>query len=107
MTNSSQSDSSIRFVVIHTPGPSWQYGIDFREQPGVQEHVVHYQQLFQEGKLYLGGPFLIPDSGGMMVTTKGVTHDEIVAFATADPAVQSGLLLYEVRPWYLAMDHAA
>lgn len=98
---------SSRFVVFHTPGPAWQAGVDFRQQPGVQEHVSHYAQFHQQGKLELGGPFLIPDSGGMMVTTKEVSHEEIEAFAAADPAVRSGLLRFEIRPWYTAMESTA
>ena len=41
----------------------------------------------------------------MMVATKEVTHEELDAFAAADPAVQSGLLVYEIRPWLTAMEH--
>jgi uncharacterized protein YciI len=98
---------SSRYVVFHTPGPTWESGVDFRQQSGVQDHVAHYRQLYQQGKLELGGPFLIPDSGGMMVTTKGITYDEIEAFAAADPAVKTGLLRFEMRPWYTAMERAA
>jgi uncharacterized protein YciI len=94
----------IRHVVIHTPGPTWLYGVDFRQQPGVGDHVQHYFQLYEQGKLEIGGPFLIPDAGGMMVTTKSVSREEIEAFAADDPAVKSGLLKYEVRPWYNPMD---
>ena len=95
----------IRYVVIHKPGLKWQYGVDFRQQEGVGEHVQHYLKLHEQGKLELGGPFLIPDMGGMMVATKDVTQEEIEAFAAADPAVQSGLLIFEVRPWMTAMEH--
>ena len=95
----------IRYVVIHKPGPKWQYGVDFRQQEGVGEHVQHYLKLHEQGKLELGGPFLIPDMGGMMVATKDVTQEEIESFAAADPAVQSGLLIFEVRPWMTAMEH--
>ena len=95
------------FIVFHTPGPAWLPGVDFRQQPGVQDHVRHYSLLFEEGKLELGGPFLSPDSGGMMVTTKGVTREEIEAFAASDPAVMSELLLFEIRPWYTAMERGA
>jgi len=94
----------IRYVVLHKPGPSWQHGIDYREQPGVGEHVQHYLKFHQQGKLELGGPFLVPDLGGMMVATKDVTQAELEAFAAADPAVQSGLLVYEVRPWMTVME---
>jgi uncharacterized protein YciI len=93
-----------RYVVFHSPGPSWQYGVDFREQPGVREHVEHYGRFHEEGKLELGGPFLVPDSGGMMVATKDVSLEELEAFAAADPAVQAGLLHFEIRPWYTAME---
>ena len=103
---SNQTAPSGRYVVFHTPGPAWQIGVDFREQPGVQDHVKYYVKLYEQGKLELGGPFLVPDAGGMMVTTKEVTWEEIEAFAAADPAVQSGLLLFEIRPWYTAMERA-
>ena len=42
-----------------------------------------------------------------MVTTKGVTHEEIKAFADSDPAVQAGLLQFEIRPWYTPMERMA
>jgi uncharacterized protein YciI len=93
----------MRFVVFHSPGPNWQYGVDFREQPGVIDHVMHYRGLFEQGKLEIGGPFLVPDAGGMMVTTSDVSREEIESFASADPAVQAGLLQYEIRPWYTPM----
>ena len=95
----------IRYVVLHKPGPKWQYGVDYREQAGVGEHVQHYMKFHEQGKLELGGPFLLPDMGVMMVTTKDISREEIEAFAAADPAVQSGLLLIEIRPWMTAMEH--
>ncbi len=95
---------SIRHVVFHTPGASWRVGVDFREQPGVQDHVAHYAGLHEQGKLELGGPFLMDDGGGMMVTTPDVARDEIEAFAASDPAVQRGLLEFEIRPWYVAIE---
>lgn len=95
----------VRYIVIHKPGPTWQYGLDFREQDGVGQHVQHYLKLHEQGKLELGGPFLIQDAGGMMVATKDVSEAELEAFAASDPAVQTGLLVYEIRPWLTAMEH--
>ena len=94
----------VRFVVFHQPGPEWQYGIDFREQRGVAEHVQHYLDFFNQGKLEMGGPFLIPDAGGMMIPARSVTQEEMEDYAAADPAVKSGLLVYKIRPWLTAMD---
>ena len=104
---SNPSAPRVRYIVIHQPGPKWQYGIDFREQPGVGQHVQHYLKLYEQGKLELGGPFLIQDAGGMMVATKDVSEAELEAFAASDPAVQAGLLIYEIRPWLTAMEHEA
>ncbi len=94
----------LRHVVIHSPGEAWQQGVDFREQPGVMEHVQHYAKLHADGKLLMGGPFVESDSGGMMVATEDVTKDELVAFANQDPAIQSGLLIFQVKTWYTPME---
>jgi len=96
---------SVRYVVFHKPGPQWQHGVDFREQGGVGEHVQHYLKLHEQGKLELGGPFLLQDAGGMMVAAKDVSQEELDAFAASDPAVEAGLLIYEIRPWLTAMEH--
>ena len=96
----------IKHVVFHSPVANWQYGVDFREQPGVMEHVKHYAKLHEEGKLFKGGPFTDPDSGGMMVAAEGVSREELEAFAAADPAMASGLLTYQVKTWYIPMSAA-
>jgi uncharacterized protein YciI len=70
----------------------------------MEHHVRHYAGLYEQGKLEIGGPFLDPDAGGMMVGTPGVSRAELEAFAAADPAVASGLLEYDVREWYVPMN---
>ncbi len=97
----------IRCVVFHRPGPTWQPGKSLFEQQGVREHVEHYRKLLTAGKLALGGPHLDQQGGGMMITTSGTSEDEIRQFAAEDPAVKSGLLVYEVRPWLVGMSQGA
>jgi uncharacterized protein YciI len=92
-----------RFVVFHTPGPKWQAGKTLFDQPGVMEHVGHYNKLLEAGKLGLGGPHLDQKGGGMMIPSAGVSEAEISAFAADDPAVKSGVLRFEVRPWLIGM----
>ena len=94
---------NLKHVVFHSPGEAWLTGVDFREQPGVMDHVQHYAKMHQDGKLFIGGPFVDADSGGMMVATKEVSREELKTFAAADPAIQSGLLTYEIKTWYIAM----
>jgi uncharacterized protein YciI len=94
----------VRFVILHTPGPKWKYGVDYRQQEGISEHIQHYAKLHEQEKLQLGGPFLVADMGGMMITTRGLAREEIEAFAAADPAVKSGVLNYQIRPWMTVME---
>ena len=101
---SNSTPRPVRYVVFHKPGPKWQYGVDFGEQEGVGEHVQHYLKLHKQGKLELGGPFLLQDAGGMMVATKEVSQEELETFAASDPAIKAGLLIYEVRPWLTVME---
>lgn len=103
----SRVTQNTRYVIRHRPGPIWEPGLDFRQQKNIEGHVNHYAQFHAQGTLELGGPFLIPDTGGMMVTVKGVDPEELDAFAKADPAVQSGLLEYSIFPWYTAMERNA
>lgn len=97
----------IRFVVIHSPGPRWDAAKSMFEQDGVQAHVDHYRQLLRLGKLMAGGPFLDDRGGGMMIPAPGVPEQEIRQFAQDDPAVRSGLLRAEVRPWLIGLQQAA
>jgi len=98
-----ESMKDIRYVVVHSPGPAWKQGAPMFEQPGVQDHIDHYRKMYAEGKLVLGGPFLDGGAGGMMIPEAGLSEAEIRAFAEADPAVKSGLLKAEVRPWMIGM----
>ncbi len=93
----------VRFVVVHAPGPRWDHSKSLFEQDGVQAHIDHYRQLHAAGKLAWGGPFLDGGAGGMMIAAAGLAEEEITTFALADPAVRSGLLKAEVRPWMIAM----
>ncbi|MEM7032369.1 MAG: YciI family protein [Chloroflexota bacterium] len=94
---------NVKHVVFHYPGPNWQDGVDFREQPDIMEHVAHYAEFLKAGKLSLGGPFTDPDSGGMMIADADVTREELEQFAASDPTVQKGLLKFAVKTWYVAM----
>jgi uncharacterized protein YciI len=95
----------LKHVVFHSPGPNWIAGLDFRKQPEeiVMKHVQHYAKFHEQGKLFSGGPFTDPDSGGMMIAADGVTREELEEFAASDPAVHAGLLNFDVRTWYVAM----
>lgn len=88
-------------VLLHTPGPQWQDGVSFQDQPGVGLHVQYMAGLLQQGLLVMGGPFL-DDTGGMMIS-RAQTIEDALRIANKDPAVTSGLLRVTVRPWMVPM----
>jgi uncharacterized protein YciI len=92
-----------RYVVVHRPGPNWKAGVPAFEQAGLQAHVEYFASLLKAGRLTMGGPFMDEASGGMMIPEAGVSESEIRTFAAQDPAVKSGLLVFEVRPWMPAL----
>lgn len=98
-----QPARDVRYVVLHRPGPAWVAGKPLFEQAGLAEHIAHYRQWQQQGKLVLGGPYMDATAGGMMIPEAGLSETEVREFAAADPAVKSGLLLAEVRPWMIGM----
>ena len=66
MSSTGTRMQDIRFVVIHRPGPQWDAGKPIFEQAGLAEHIAHYRQWLQQGKLMAGGPFLDGDPAAGM-----------------------------------------
>ena len=94
----------LRYVVFHRPGPTWKPGAPIFEQDGIGGHIEHYRAWLEAGRLEMGGPFVDEAAGGMMISTADTPEDDIRAHALADPAVASGLLEVEVRPWIVGMN---
>jgi hypothetical protein len=80
-------------TVQHWPGPSWQPGVPFREQPGVERHFATMRCWLEDGVLLLGGPYL-DDGGGGMVITSYPTLGAAVTAVNADPAGPRRTLRY-------------
>ena len=92
----------LRFVIQHRPGPKWVPNLDFNEQPMVKTHVQYWRTCFYENKLALGGPFL-DGSGGMVLCHANLSLEDVERMAENDPAVQNGLLFFEIKQWFIAM----
>lgn len=92
-------------VLFHRPGATWQPGVPFREQPGVERHQGFMRRLDDEGLLVFGGPFLDEESGGMVVL-RARSFDEASRLAQTDPSIEAGLLTVRVRPWLVPMRNA-
>lgn len=96
-----KAEETVYYVIVHSPGDAWKPGVDFREQPGVMDHVQYMAQFLEKGTLVMGGPFL-DNSGGMMVL-QAPSREAAEQIAYNDPTVKNGLLKATVKPWFVAM----
>ena len=67
----------------------------------IQEgHMAHIMQMARDKKLVLAGPFL--DNGDLrgIFVLNVASMDEALELTNEDPAIKSGTLIMEIRPWY-------
>lgn len=95
------NQSSLYYVLFHSPGDKWLKEISFREQPGIMEHVQYMSSFLKDKTLLIGGPF--PDDTGGMMIIRAESKEAAESIAFRDPAVKNELLKVSVRPWIAAL----
>ncbi len=93
-----QEQKKVTYLVIYRPGPAWLVGKSVLEQP-LKEHGKYMLGLYIKGSMKLGGP-LTDDAGGAVLLTVA-DEPEAKTIVAADPAVKSGIFVYEMHPWKL------
>lgn len=93
-----QVASKATFLVIYRPGPAWLVGKPVSEQP-LKEHGKYMLGLYIRGSMKLAGP--LADNAGGAVVLEVADQPEAQAIVAQDPAVKSGIFVYEVHPWEL------
>ena len=69
----------------------------------VSEHYAYLEQLRAEERLVLAGPSTLPgDTFGLGIFDQD-DHAEVEAIVAADPAVTSGIMTAEIRPYRIAV----
>lgn len=86
------------FIVIYKPGAAWIKGKPVTEQP-LAEHGKYLLGLYKSKILRFAGPFG-DDTGGAAVLEVS-DASEAKNLIERDPAVTSGVMTYELRPWRL------
>jgi uncharacterized protein len=86
------------YLVIYRPGPGWLTGKSVMEQP-LKEHGKYMLSLYIKGSMKLAGP-LTDDAGGAVLLEVS-NESEAKAIVANDPAVKSGIFVYEMHPWKL------
>ena len=92
--NRHQSD----VLVLYRPGPGWLTGKSVMEQP-LKEHGKYMLSLYIKGSMKLAGP--LTDNAGGAVLLEVSNEAEAKAIVANDPAVKSGVFVYEMHPWKL------
>jgi uncharacterized protein YciI len=93
-----QEQTNVTYLVIYRPGPAWLVGKSVLEQP-LKEHGKYMLSLYIKGSMKLAGP-LTDDAGGAVLLAVA-DESEAKMIVAADPAVKSGIFVYEMHPWKL------
>jgi len=97
-TNSHEAITKATYLVLYRPGPTWLPGKPVMEQP-LKEHGKYMLSLYIKGSMKLAGP--LTDNAGGAVLLEVTNEAEAKAIVTNDPAVKSGVFVYEMHPWKL------
>ena len=86
------------YLVVYRPGPAWLTGKSVMDQPLI-EHGKYMLSLYIKGSMKLAGP--LTDNAGGAVLLEVSDEADAKAIVANDPAVKSGIFLYEMHPWKL------
>jgi uncharacterized protein YciI len=93
-----QTATKATYLVVYRPGPAWLTGKSVMEQP-LKEHGKYMLSLYIKGSMRLAGP--LTDNAGGAVLLEVSDDAEAKAIVANDPAVKSGIFVYEMHPWKL------
>jgi uncharacterized protein YciI len=96
--NPQQATTKATYLVVYRPGPAWLTGKSVMEQP-LKEHGKYMLSLYIKGSMRLAGP--LTDNTGGAVLLEVSDEAEAKAIVVNDPAVKSGIFVYEMHPWKL------
>ncbi|MBX3117716.1 MAG: hypothetical protein KF784_01525 [Fimbriimonadaceae bacterium] len=89
-------------AVIYSPGKNWDTSKSVMEQTLIQEHIAYWQRVISTGKFFLGGPWRNEPGGMNLLVTK--SDEEAESLVMGDPAVKGGLLVPDIKAWYIGLD---
>src|ERR1044071_1638859 len=93
-----KTTTTATYLVLYRPGPAWLTGKSVMEQP-LKEHGKYMLSLYVKGSMKLAGP-LTDDAGGAVLLEVS-NEAEAKEIVMNDPAVKSGVFVYEMHPWKL------
>ena len=101
---STEARTGATFALLYAPGPRWLPGRPIEEQD-LGMHRDYMRQLYDLGRVLLGGPFLDHAGGGIAIL-RADSRQEANEVLAEDPAIVSTVLKGEVRRWHATFDRA-
>ncbi|PJA96263.1 MAG: hypothetical protein CO129_07495 [Ignavibacteriales bacterium CG_4_9_14_3_um_filter_34_10] len=95
-----QNDFELKqyYFVMLKKGPNRNQ--DSLQSQKIQEgHMKNITDLSNDGKLVCAGPFGDEEGGGILILNAS-TFEEAKSMVERDPAIISGRLISEIRPWW-------
>jgi uncharacterized protein YciI len=96
--NPQETATKATYLVLYRPGPAWLTEKSVMDQP-LEEHGKYMLSLYTKGSMKLAGP--LTDNAGGAVLLEVSNKEEAKAIVANDPAVKSGVFVYELHPWKL------
>jgi uncharacterized protein len=91
------------FLIFFSPGPAWRAGKTSREQPYWREHAAFMDQIFEDGKVVLGGPYA--DYTRVLVIVEARDEEAVRALFAPDPFVFHEILhISSIHEWLIFLD---
>lgn len=84
------------FLVVYRPGPTFKVGKPLKEQD-LKAHGQYMLDLYTHGVLLSGGGFADDSGGAWVASAADLTAAQ--ALVEDDPAVRTGVFLYDLHPW--------
>jgi uncharacterized protein YciI len=95
--------STTLYLVFRNPGPSWVQGLPTREQPLWNEHAAFMDDLSDQGRIVMAGPY--SDYTRVLLIVSAGNAAEAVELFRDDPWTTSRILVdSEVIAWTVFLD---
>jgi uncharacterized protein YciI len=87
----------VKFLIYYSHGDAWIKGKPTNEQPQIFQHAIYIQNLFNEGKIILAGPFDDHMGGASIIDVS--SEEEAREVMNNDPIVVNKTVTARLSPW--------
>ncbi|NRA68386.1 MAG: hypothetical protein HRU19_28130 [Pseudobacteriovorax sp.] len=89
------------FLVKYTEGVKWDPRAPYKKQIKIGDHIIYLKSLYHDGHIELGASLSESNMGLYILRSESL--EKANRLLSKDPAVQSGLLGFSIKPMYITM----